>query len=76
MICYPAVIEFDRTDDAYNVSFPDLPGCLTFGDTLEEAKENAREALSAFMDSIEGRALKVPASYEIAGDNVFSIEPE
>ena len=41
MICYPAVIEYDREDDAYHVSFPDLPGCLTFGNTIDDAKENA-----------------------------------
>ena len=70
MICYPAVIEYDRADDAYNVSFPDLPGCLTFGRTLDEAKENAREALSAYLESIDSRKLKVPASSEIVGDNV------
>ena len=76
MICYPAVIEYDRADDAYNVSFPDLPGCLTFGRTIDEAKENAREALSAYLESIDSRKLKVPASSEIVGDNVFPIEPE
>ena len=43
MICYPAVIEYDREDNAYNVSFPDLPGCLTFGNTIDDAKENAKE---------------------------------
>ena len=35
MIYYSAVIEHDRADDAYNVSFPDLRGCLTFGHTTE-----------------------------------------
>ena len=70
MICYPAVIEYDRADDAYNVSFLDLPGCLTFGRTIDEAKENAREALSAYLESIDSRKLKVPASSEIVGDNV------
>ena len=71
MICYPAVIEHDRTDGAYNVSFPDLPGCLTFGDALEEANDNAREALSGYLESIDSRKLKVPASSEVVGDNVF-----
>ena len=70
MICYPAVIEYDRADDAYNVSFPNLPGCLTFGRTLDAAQENAREALSAYLESIDSRKLKVPASSEIVGDNV------
>ena len=76
MICYPAVIEYDREDDAYNVSFPDLPGCLTFGNTIDDAKENAKEALSAYLESIDSRKLKVPAASELAGSNVFPIEPD
>ena len=76
MICYPAVIEYDREDDAYNVSFPDLPGCLTFGNTIDAAKENAKEALSAYLESIDSRKLKVPAASEPAGSLVFLIEPE
>ena len=75
MICYPAVIEYDRADDAYNVSFPDLPGCFTFGRSLSEAKENAREALSAYLESMDSRKVKVPASSEIVADNAFPIEP-
>ena len=59
LICYPAVIEYDREGDAYNVSFSDLPGCLTFGNTIDEAKENAKEALSAYLESIDSRKLKV-----------------
>ena len=72
MICYRAVIDYDH---AYNVSFPDLPGCFTFGRSLDEAKENAPDALSAFLESIDSRKLKVPKSSEIVADNVFPIEP-
>ena len=49
---------------------------MTFGRTLDAAQENAREALSAYLESIDSRKLKVPASSEIVGDNVFPIEPE
>ena len=76
MIFYPAVIEYEREDDAYNVSFPDLPGCLTFGNTIDDAKENAKEALSAYLESIDSRKLKVPAASELAGSNVFPIAPD
>jgi len=76
MISYPAVFEHDAEDDTYNVSFPDLPGCFTFGDTLEEAKMNAEEALSAYLESIDSRRLKIPESSEQKGKNVFNIEPE
>lgn len=41
---FPAVI--DRDSDGYSVSFPDLPGCVSGGDTLQQAARNAEEALS------------------------------
>jgi len=34
----------DTEEGGYVVSFPDLPGCLTVGDTLEEAIQNAEDA--------------------------------
>ena len=43
---YPAIIKYDKGDKVYTVEFPDLSGCVTFGETLIEAKEKAKEALS------------------------------
>jgi predicted RNase H-like HicB family nuclease len=34
---------------SYGVSFPDVPGCISAGDTLEEAVANAGEALAAHL---------------------------
>ena len=42
---YPAIIEGDA-ETGYSVFFPDLPGCTSGGDTLEEAVLNATEALA------------------------------
>jgi predicted RNase H-like HicB family nuclease len=42
---YIAIIHKDRDSD-FRVSFPDFPGCITAGRTLDEAKGTAREALS------------------------------
>jgi predicted RNase H-like HicB family nuclease len=44
-IDYVAIIHKDRDSD-FGVSFPDFPGCITAGRTLEEAKDMAREALT------------------------------
>ena len=44
-IDYVAVVHKDRDSD-FGVSFPDFPGCITAGRTLDEAKEMAREALA------------------------------
>lgn len=36
MLEYPAKIKYNKKDDAYEVEFPDLSGCVTFGETLED----------------------------------------
>ena len=46
---YPAVIFKDKGSD-YGVSFPDFLGCVTAGDTVEEAYEMAKEALDFHID--------------------------
>jgi predicted RNase H-like HicB family nuclease len=42
---YIAYLHKDRESD-YGVSFPDFPGCVTAGSTLEEARRMATEALA------------------------------
>ena len=44
---YPAV--FHYADDGISVEFPDLPGCLTFGNTTEEAMKMAKEAMELYL---------------------------
>ncbi|WP_337031527.1 type II toxin-antitoxin system HicB family antitoxin [Paenibacillus illinoisensis] len=41
---------FNFADDGINVTFPDLPGCITFGHFVEEALIMAKEALELFLD--------------------------
>jgi len=42
---YPIAIESGDSKHAYGVVVPDLPGCFSAGDTLDEALTNAREAI-------------------------------
>ena len=44
----------------YVVTFPDLPGCLTEGDNIEEALHMAKEALELFLFSLEEDGEKMP----------------
>ncbi len=46
---YPAI--FYKEEDSFWVEFPDLIGCQTVGDTLEETMENAMEALGLYLAS-------------------------
>lgn len=46
-VYYPAIIE--RAAEGYGVFFPDLPGCASGGDTIQEAARNAEEALDGHL---------------------------
>ena len=48
---YIAVVE-EAPEGGYGVSFPDLPGCVSAGDDLDEACTNAVEALSLHLDGM------------------------
>lgn len=51
MADYIALIHKDADSD-YGVSFPDLPGCVTAGSTLEEARRFAQEALTLHLEGM------------------------
>ncbi len=48
---YTVVIHKDE-GSSYGVTVPDLPGCFSGGDTLEEAFDNAREAISGHLETL------------------------
>jgi predicted RNase H-like HicB family nuclease len=53
-------------DSCYGVSFPDVPGCTSAGDTLDEALTNAVDALSGHIRLMEadGEAIPQPRTLE------------
>ncbi len=48
---FAAVIHKDE-ESGYGVTVPDLPGCFSAGDTLEEAIESAREAVACHIEGL------------------------
>jgi antitoxin HicB len=44
----------------YNVSVPALPGCLTSGETREEALRMAREVIALYLQSLRDDGLPIP----------------
>lgn len=57
-------IEPGTNTTAYGVVVPDLPGCFSAGDTLEEAFDNAREAIDAHCEVLaeDGQDVPLPAA--------------
>lgn len=48
---YPVIIHKDE-DSVYGVIVPDLPGCYSAGDTIEEAIHNAQEAIECHIEGL------------------------
>ncbi len=49
-------------DGGYTVIAPTLPGCISEGDTKEEAIENIKEAIELYMEPVEDDILILPSA--------------
>ena len=49
---YPIAIELGDKTHAFGVVVPDLPGCFSAGDTLDEAIDNAKEAIELWLETV------------------------
>ncbi len=55
---YAVVIE--KGERNYSAYVPDLPGCVSVGDTLEEAKAEIREAIEFHLEGMREDGLPIP----------------
>lgn len=65
MASYIALVHKDE-GTSYGVSFPDVPGCISAGDTFEEAIANAGEALAGHFAAMraDDEAIPAPRSFD------------
>ena len=61
---YPAIFS-PSEDGGFTVSFPDVSGCYTEGDTLAEAIEHAKDALCLMLYDLEEREESIPVPTSI-----------
>ncbi len=57
---YIAVV-LKESDDGFSVHFPDLPGCVTAGSTLPQARRFAAEALAFHLESMAAGRRQIPS---------------
>ncbi|ATA25796.1 hypothetical protein BIY26_18015 [Brenneria goodwinii] len=58
---YPIAIEAGDDSHAYGVTVPDLPGCFSAGDSLDEAITNAKEAITGHLELLIDMGQDIPA---------------
>jgi len=57
---------FERSADGCGAYVPDLPGCVTVGDTLEETERNIREAIAGHLEVMREFGDPIPKPTTIA----------
>ena len=62
---YPVVVHKDQDSD-YGVTVPDLPGCFSAGETLDEALQEVVEAIETHLEGLlmDGESIPTPQSIE------------
>jgi predicted RNase H-like HicB family nuclease len=63
-----AMVVHKAEEGGYWASFPDLPGCFTQGETLEELREHAREAVAGHLAVLQDSGQPLP-------EPVLTVEP-
>lgn len=72
ILVYPAV--FEKENDEYNVTFPDVPEAITCGDSVEQAVEMAQSALGlALYESNEYPKASNPKEIDVNEDSFISM---
>lgn len=52
-------------EGGFTVFTPSLPGCITYGDTLDEAIEKAKEAIELYIESLKAHGEEIPTEENI-----------
>jgi predicted RNase H-like HicB family nuclease len=69
---YTIILTPDTEDGGFVVTVPALPGCVTQGDTVDEAMDRAREAIEGFIEALD--ALGQPIPEEHAAPTLVTIQ--
>jgi predicted RNase H-like HicB family nuclease len=55
---YLVIIE--KTDTGYSAYVPDLPGCITVGNTQQEIKDNIQQAILLHLEGMQEDGIEIP----------------
>ena len=60
-------------EGSYTVTVPSLPGCITQGDTWDDAIANARETIAGYIEALRalGKPIPLEVPVEVAADAIL-----
>jgi antitoxin HicB len=57
---FTVVLEPDQEEGGYTAIVPALPGCVTEGDSIDEAMTNAKEAIEGYLEALAKDGKPIP----------------
>jgi predicted RNase H-like HicB family nuclease len=63
MISYRILLR-KEPEGGYTVTVPSLPGCVTYGESIEEATEMAKEAIELYLESLKAHNEEIPTDHK------------
>ncbi|MEK7571994.1 MAG: type II toxin-antitoxin system HicB family antitoxin [Patescibacteria group bacterium] len=66
---YDALFE-EQSEGGYTVTVPALQGCISEGDTFEEAKANIAEAIQLYIEDLAADGEKIPEDTTVFIDHI------
>jgi predicted RNase H-like HicB family nuclease len=70
MMEYAVIYERGATN--WGAIVPDLPGCVSIGDTYEDVQHNVKEAIELYIEVLQERGDPIPEPRHMAGSVVVS----
>jgi antitoxin HicB len=59
-----------ESEGGFTVNVPALPGCITYGTDLADAKQNVKEALALYIESLKAHGEGVPSGEDVLEFNL------
>jgi predicted RNase H-like HicB family nuclease len=72
-LSYHVMLRWEPEDEVYTAWVPSLHGCVTFGKTIEEALEMARDAIELYVETLISLGEAVPSDESVI-DRTVKIE--
>jgi antitoxin HicB len=64
-LSYHVMLRWEPDDEVYTAWAPSLPGCVTFGKTIEDAIEMAKDAIEIYVETLISHGEAVPSDESV-----------
>jgi len=65
-------VVFERGEHNWGAIVPDLPGCVSIGDTLDDVQRNVKEAIELYIEVLQERGESIPEPRHRTGNVVVA----